>query len=173
MIIKEKNVTIGIISDTHAHLDDRIIEVLKNCDYAIHGGDICGEDILELMQPKTGKVFAVAGNNDPFCHTGRSLPQEVVLELPNGKISIEHGHRHGHHKPSHEAMREAHPDSRIVIYGHTHKQVVDKTASPWIINPGAAGITRNHGGPSCLILHCDQDNWDIEMIRFENIETTM
>ncbi|HIO91837.1 MAG TPA: metallophosphoesterase [Leucothrix mucor] len=172
MIIKEQNVSIGIISDTHAHLDERIIEVLKGCDYAIHGGDICGEDILESMQPKTGEIFVVAGNNDQFCHVGRALPHVVSLELPNGKVTIEHGHMHGHHKPSHDSMREAYADSRIVIYGHTHKQVIDKTATPWIINPGAAGITRNHGGPSCLILRCENDDWDVEMIRFENIEET-
>jgi len=169
MEIKKEKLSIGIISDTHAHLDARIIEVLKDCDYAIHAGDICGEDILDAMQPKTGDIFVVTGNNDPFCHIGRDLPQTISLELPNGKISIEHGHLHGHHKPSHDSMRTAHADSRIVIYGHTHKQVVDKEAIPWVINPGAAGITRNHGGPSCLVLHCDGDNWEIEKIRFENI----
>ena len=170
MKIKEKKVSIGIISDTHAHLDMRVIEVLKRCDYAIHAGDICGEDILESMQPKTGDIFVVAGNNDGHCHVGRNLPHVVSIELPHGVVTIEHGHMHGHHKPSHDSMRKAYPDSRIVIYGHTHKQVVDKDAIPWVINPGAAGITRNHGGPSCLILRCDHNDWNIEMIRFENVE---
>ena len=122
------------------------------------------------MQPKTGKIFVVAGNNDGYCHIGRTLAHVVNIELPNGIITIEHGHMHGHHKPSHDSMREAYADSRIVIYGHTHKQVVDKEANPWVINPGAAGLTRNHGGPSCLVLRCNGDNWDVEMIRFENLE---
>lgn len=168
MKITHNKVSIGIISDTHAHLDERIIAILKDCDYAIHAGDICGEDILDSMQPKTGQIFAVAGNNDIYCHRGQDLPDVFNVELPYGKISIEHGHQHGHHQPSHDSMRKAYQNSRIVVYGHTHKQVVDKTLMPWVINPGAAGITRNHGGPSCLVLQCNQNDWDIETYRFDN-----
>jgi putative phosphoesterase len=170
MIINNNNLSIGIISDTHAHLDERIIKLIKECDYAIHAGDICGQGILNAMRPKTGKVFVVAGNNDHYCHDSEPLPDELTLELPNGKISVEHGHEHGMIQPSHQSLRKKYVNSRIVIYGHTHKQLVDKDALPWIINPGAAGLTRNHGGPSCLVLHCDHNDWQIEMIRFENIE---
>jgi putative phosphoesterase len=170
MIINNNNLTIGIISDTHAHLDERIIKLIKKCDYAIHAGDVCGEDILAAMRPKTGEVFVVAGNNDHYCHDSGPLADELILELPDGKISIEHGHEHGMSHPSHQSLRKKYANSRIVVYGHTHKQLVDKDALPWIINPGAAGLTRNHGGPSCLVLHCDHNDWQIEMIRFENIE---
>jgi putative phosphoesterase len=168
MKITNNNITIGIISDTHSHLDKRIIALLKECDYAIHAGDICGEAILNTMQPKTGQVFAVAGNNDPYCHENKKLPNDLSIELPNGKISIEHGHQHGMSKPSHDSLRQKYTNSRIVVYGHTHKQLVDKEAQPWVINPGAAGLTRNHGGPSCLVLHCNHDDWRIEMMRFED-----
>ncbi|HFC92531.1 MAG TPA: metallophosphoesterase [Leucothrix mucor] len=170
MKIDNNNLTIGIISDTHSHVDERIITLINTCDYAIHAGDICGEAVLNAMQPKTGQIFVVAGNNDPYCHESGSLANEISLQLPKGKISIEHGHEHGRSKPSHSSMREKHADSRLVVYGHTHKQLVDDTALPWIINPGAAGLIRNHGGPSCLILHCDHDDWRVEMIRFENSE---
>jgi putative phosphoesterase len=169
MKINKNNLTIGIISDTHSHLDQRIIALLKECDYAIHAGDICGDAILNAMQPKTGEIFVVAGNNDHHCHKSGPLVNEISLHLPHGKISIEHGHEHGMSHPSHQSMREKYVDSRIIVYGHTHKQVVDKEACPWVVNPGAAGIVRNHGGPSCLVLRCDHDDWQVEMIRFENI----
>ena len=168
MRITKKKLSIAIISDTHSHLDQRIIELIKTCDYAIHAGDVCGEAILNSMQPKTGTLFAVAGNNDIYCHEGNALPNEISLDLPDGKISIEHGHQHGMSQPSHQSLRKKHADSRIIVYGHTHKQVVDKEALPWIINPGAAGLIRNHGGPSCLILDCNHNDWQIKMIRFEN-----
>ena len=168
MEITTKKLTIGIISDTHGYLDKRIINVLKNCDYAIHAGDICGQAILKAMQPKMRKIFAVAGNNDCYCHENKNLPEELSLQLPYGIISIEHGHRHGMSKPSHRSLREKYSTSRIIVYGHTHKQLLDNKKLPWVINPGAAGLTRNHGGPSCLILHCDHNDWSVEMIRFEN-----
>ncbi len=158
-------ISVAIISDTHAHLDERIANVIKQCDYAIHAGDICGEEILTAMQPKTGKVYAVAGNNDLFLQGG-NIPHTLDIDLPGGKIAVEHGHNHGMHKPSHESLRKAHPDAKVIVYGHTHKMLQDKEALPWVINPGAAGATRTRGGPSCLVLKCSEPEWDVTEYRF-------
>jgi hypothetical protein len=38
------------------------------------------------------------------------------------------------------------------------------------VNPGAAGYTRNHGGPSCLILKASHTQWHIEAIRLHDAE---
>lgn len=166
MIIK-----VAIISDTHAHLDERVAEVVSQCNYAIHAGDICGEDILSSMKPKDGKLLAVAGNNDPYCHKA-PLPEVLSIDLPGGKLTVEHGHTHGMHKPSHESLRKTHAGSRVIVYGHTHKQVVDKSEMPWVINPGAAGQTRTHGGPSCLVLEVSDDSWEVTAHRFsEELES--
>ncbi len=160
-------ISIAIVSDTHAHLDERIAKIVSQCNYAIHAGDICGEDILESMKPIDGKLYVVTGNNDPYCHK-TPLPEVIHIDLPGGKLTVEHGHTHGHHQPDHDSLRQTHADSRIVIYGHTHKQVIDKSATPWIINPGAAGETRTHGGPACLVLNVDEDNWDVVPYRFSD-----
>jgi len=153
--------SVAIISDTHAHLDERIVDIIKQCDYAIHAGDICGEEILISMKPKTGKVFAVAGNNDYG-----DIPHTLDVDLPGGTIAVEHGHIHGMHKPSHESLRKAHPNAKVIVYGHTHKMLQDKTELPWVINPGAAGQTRTRGGPSCLVLKCNEPEWEITEYRF-------
>ncbi len=166
-----KNMTIAVISDTHAHLDPRVADIVKTCDVAVHAGDICGTHILEEMQPKSGKVYAVSGNNDPYCHSETTLPDVLSFDAPGGKITVEHGHEHGMHKPSHDSLRKTHPDSKMIIYGHTHKKVVDKDATPWIVNPGAAGQTRTHGGPSCLVIECSAEKeWDIKIYRFEEAQ---
>ena len=159
--------TIAIISDTHAHLDKRIEKLISKCNYAIHAGDICGEHVIESMNPLDGKVFVVTGNNDPYCHK-TPLPEIINIDLPGGILTVEHGHKHGHHKPDHDSLRKMHTDSRIVVYGHTHKQLIDKTEEPWIINPGAAGQTRNHGGPSCLVLEVSEDSWEVTPYRFSD-----
>ena len=159
-------VSVAIISDTHGHLDPRIIEIIRECDYAIHAGDICGENVLAAMQPKSAMVIAVAGNNEPRCMIDFPLPSISELELPGGKICIVHGHEHGHHTPCHDSLRAQHPDARVIVYGHTHKMVQDKSALPWVVNPGAAGLTRNHGGPSCLVLTANDQVWDVREIRF-------
>lgn len=158
-------ISVAIISDTHGYLDPRIQQLIQQCDYAIHAGDICGEDILEAMHPKH-KVIAVAGNNEPRCMAHVPLQSVGELTLPSGTICIEHGHEHGHHTPSHASLRAKHPHARLVIYGHTHKLIQDKSALPWVINPGAAGRTRTHGGPSCLVLSANDQCWHIEEFRF-------
>lgn len=165
---------IAIISDTHEELAAPIISSIKNCDIAMHAGDIGSSSVLETMQPKSGHIIAVAGNNDkPYLwefkdwNLVKNLPQQFELSVPGGKITIEHGHEHDMYKPSHDDLRAAHPASKLVIYGHTHIQVIDKEVPEChVLNPGAAGFTRNKGGPSCIILSIDNDNWDYEVLKF-------
>ena len=87
------------------------------------------------------------------------LPDIIRIRLPSGTIAVEHGHRHGHVQPEHRKLIAAHPDARAIIYGHTHKQLIDQAQTPWILNPGAAGHIRNHGGPKCMVLHVDVEQW--------------
>ncbi|MDH5425589.1 MAG: metallophosphatase family protein [Gammaproteobacteria bacterium] len=168
------SLTIAIISDTHTVLDERIAKVIKQTDIAVHAGDICCASVLEKMHPKLGYVFAVSGNNDH--HTiwpaeqkeiVEALPDIAEIHLPGGLLAIEHGHVHGHHRPSHESLRKAHPQAKAIVYGHTHSQVCDTDQSPWVINPGAAGATRTRGGPACLVLTTNlSGHWSIEPFRF-------
>lgn len=162
-------VTVGILSDTHGVLDARVRDVVNNCDHIIHAGDICGGDILRDLSPRK-MLHAVAGNNDypgapGWLETDQatlsSLPKQIKLQLPGGDLVVEHGHRLGNY-PEHASFRDDHASARLVIYGHTHKRVIDQDALPWIANPGAAGTTRTKGGPSCLVLTASADSWDIE-----------
>lgn len=165
---------VAIVSDTHGELDPRIAEIIKQSDIAIHAGDIGDASILEAMQPRSGQIFAVTGNNDhpvlwPASQSEalKTIPEIAELVLPGGRVSIEHGDRHDTLAPDHQSLRNAHPNSRLVIYGHTHKMVIDKQTMPWVANPGAAGNTRTRGGPSCLLLTVSESDWEIESIRFE------
>ena len=165
---EQKFIKIGVVSDTHSYLDPRIEKIVTDCDYAVHAGDVCGVEVLQALKPKLGQVLAVAGNNDPYCHySDNELPESIRFEIAGETIAVEHGHKHGMSQPSHESMRKAHPKAKIVIYGHTHKQVIDKEEMPWVINPGAAGKTRTQGGPSCLVIECSKDKeWNIQVHRF-------
>lgn len=166
-------VTVAIVSDTHGDLAPEIQRVISQCDYAVHAGDILGAGVLELMRPRSGRVFAVRGNNDfpALWHAAEQgiladIPESLQIPLPGGILAVEHGHRHGGHRPDHDSLRRAHPQARAVVYGHTHKLVVDDSGGSMVINPGAAGYTRTHGGPSCLILHARAAQWRVEVRRF-------
>ena len=97
---------VAVVSDTHSHLDPRIADIVRECDIAVHGGDICGENILESMQPKSGKIIVVTDNNDPYCHlTGSELSEVLSFDVAGETITVEHGHTHGAHKPSQMKIR--------------------------------------------------------------------
>ena len=169
----ENMMRVAIISDTHSYLSPHIIKLIKQCDIAIHAGDIGCKAILDSMQPKSGKIVVVCGNNDHTytwaedeTHVVEKIPQIDEIDLPGGKLAVEHGHVHGMHKPSHEKLRKAHPHAKAIVYGHTHIQVLDDSETPWVLNPGAAGKTRNQGGPSCLILEASPKEWKIEKFKF-------
>jgi putative phosphoesterase len=165
------NVTVGILSDSHGYLDLRIEETVNQCDYIVHAGDIFNAQVLQQLQPKR-ELVAVAGNNDypafwkaEEAEVVSALPSTSRLELPGGLLIVEHGHRLGN-QPEHEQLRCDHAEARLVVYGHTHHRVVDQSAEPWVINPGASGRVRTHGGPSCLILNASESEWTIETVLF-------
>ena len=164
---------VGIISDTHGFLDPRIADVIAGCDIAIHAGDIMGQHVLAQLQPRRGEVIAVRGNNDVETVWDKTehaslahLEHTAVLDLPGGKLVVVHGHKHGGNHPDHQLMRRTFSDARTIVYGHSHKLVCDTETFPWVINPGAAGEIRNHGGPSCLVLEATEQDWSVEPIRF-------
>ena len=167
--------TVAILSDTHSYISPRVIKIVSQCDYAVHAGDIgCGE-ILSSLKPKKNKVIAVRGNNDhpkiwheDEAHIVEAIGDIAELELPGGKLVAEHGHRHGIHMPCHEKLRKAHPHARLIVYGHSHKIVSDLEQKPWVVNPGAAGKTRTHGGPSCIVLKATPRDWELQQYRFEH-----
>lgn len=59
-IMKEK---IGIISDTHGLLRPEVLEILKDCKYILHAGDVNKDEILDVLR-SMGNLYVVRGNND-------------------------------------------------------------------------------------------------------------
>ena len=173
---KEVPVRVAIVSDTHGFLCPDVLTVVERCDMAVHAGDIGSAGVLELLGSGTGNAHAVRGNNDvPGLWSGdelgvvKALPRTLEIELPGGVLAVEHGHVHGPIAPDHDQLRAAHPGARVVVYGQTHKLILDCSQNPWVVNPGAAGRIRNHGGPSCLVLHASQVSWEIEEFRFARL----
>ena len=157
----QKSFKIGILSDSHGWIHPNIISLMNTCDQIIHAGDIVKVGTLKTF---TKPLIAVSGNND----THLKFADIETLDLPDGKLAVEHGHQHGWENPSHDSLRETHTNAKVIIYGHTHKQVIDKTTMPWVINPGASGAVRNDGSSKCLVLNIDDSkNWEFTPHIFE------
>lgn len=168
-------VRVAILSDTHGHVCPNVLAVVAECDVALHAGDILTARVLQELHEVVDEVHAVRGNNDvPGIWAGNeldvlhSLPEVADVSLPGGSIVMEHGHAHGWSKPDLCKLRAAHPRARAIVYGHTHKLLIDRESEPWVLNPGAAGRIRNQGGPSCLVLHASTVAWHVEEFRFHH-----
>jgi putative phosphoesterase len=175
LFAKHSKLRVLLVADTHGILDARIAAFARECDIAVHAGDVGNASVLDALSAGDARVIGVRGNNDVPSKWPRDdrrvldgLEETARIELPGGVLIAIHG---DHYAPStrHARLRAAFPDARAIVYGHSHRIVVDDATSPWILNPGAAGRARTHGGPSCLMLEASTRNWHIETLRFERI----
>lgn len=167
------SVRICILSDTHGVIDPRILAEAARCDRVIHAGDIGDAQVLAALRAVCSEVIAVLGNNDvaakwPTAQRAHlaTLPEQDHMQLPGGRLAVEHGHRANPVAARHHRLRTRHADCRAVVYGHSHRLAIDQDQLPWVLNPGAAGRTRTHGGPSCLLLDASARDWQVTTRRF-------
>lgn len=169
---------VALVSDTHGHLDPRIVKVVEGCRLAVHAGDIGSGAVLDVLAQPDRRVTAVRGNNDvaskwdPAEHRRlEQLPWEADLPLPGGRLVVTHGHQVVQDSRRHGWLRQRYPDARVVVYGHTHRRCIDRSARPWIVNPGAAGRNRTFGGPSLIVIDVDAGTgrWRLRTVHFERL----
>lgn len=136
---------LGIISDTHGLLRPRVLHHLADVDRILHAGDVGDSDILTELEA-LAPVTAVVGNTDTFPLVGR-LAQEahLTLEGPGGagdyfRIGMLHGHLLDPLTP--QTVADAFPEAHLVIYGHTHRPLVEWVGQTLVLNPGSAGPRR-------------------------------
>lgn len=151
---------IGLISDSHGPIDDRIVRALADCDVVIHAGDVGGPEILvALNAPVTVGVY---GNNDTRERWGGvsvGLPESVSIDVRGGLIVVIHGHQFRNAKRRHAQLRARFGEAHVIVYGHSHRRCIDDDERPWVINPGACGRARTFGGPSAVLLHWRRRRW--------------
>src|SRR5699024_3943639 len=138
----------------------------------MHAGDVGNAAVLDALAPVGGLVVAVRGNNDmpskwpPDEHPVlANLPAQAAIDLPGSRLVVVHGH-HWPARNRHPRLRQAFPDARAIVYGHSHRLACDRSPLPWVLNPGAAGRVRTYGGPSCMVLEASEDGWNVESMRW-------
>jgi putative phosphoesterase len=143
---------LGVISDTHGLLRPQVFEIFREVDHILHGGDVGPEELLIELRA-LAPVTAVYGNTDDS-ELRAKLPQVAELELEGFSIVVTHGDQFG--SPSPAVLHEAFPNAEIIIFGHSHRpllQLVDKTVT--VMNPGGAGASRFGILPSVGILELE------------------
>lgn len=143
-----------IVSDTHRKNDNYLEVVRKEGPFqmVIHCGDVEGSEYT-IYEAAGCPVEMVMGNNDFFSN----LPREKEFTLGKYKIWLTHGHNYYVYMDNQVLKTEAKARGvDIVMYGHTHKPVVDYDGEIIAVNPGSLTYPRQEGRkPSYIIMETD------------------
>ena len=175
---------LGIVSDLHCNIDglDRALELMGAIDALLCLGDSIYE--YSFSNAVVGRLreldaITILGNHEEiFLGTaGARARSRAEIDQPLLGWLADRPHRHAlqiggkrilmvHSTPweprgsyvlptSSELDRFGEADADIVLYGHTHRQVVRRIGRVLVVNPGSAGEgrdPRNGGQLSCAVL---------------------
>ncbi|MBV7274939.1 metallophosphoesterase family protein [Clostridium sp. PL3] len=150
-----KKYKIGVISDTHGLLREKVLEILKDTDLIIHAGDVVDSSILEKLK-EVAPVIAVRGNCDKG-DLAYKLKKTEVIELEKTLIYVLHD------IDKLDVDLEV-AGINIVISGHSHCPLKVKRNNILFLNPGSVGPRRFKLPVSMAILNIDDDDINAELI---------
>lgn len=128
-----RNVIVGVISDTHGLLRDEAVRALAGCGRIIHAGDIGNSGILDALA-KIAPVTAVRGNVDRD-RWAEFLPLTESIQVQGATVYVLHN------------LAELDLDPRAagiqaIISGHSHQPLSEIRNGVLYLNPGSAGPRR-------------------------------
>jgi putative phosphoesterase len=130
---------LGIISDTHSFIDDRILNHLADCDMIIHAGDVGDESVLDKLE-SLNETVCVYGNIDDQ-RIRKRCPLFELVEVDKLRVLVVHiaGVGEKYNSTTSKLIAKHNPD--VLICGHSHilKVFNPKSFNHVHINPGAAG----------------------------------
>lgn len=151
-------VVIGLISDTHGLVRPDVFEALDGVQLILHAGDVGGKGVLAELRA-IAPVLAVYGNTDSPDEPG--LSGEINLLREDRTIHVSHGHELG--RPTPVALLERY-QADVIVYGHTHRPLVERSGKRLVVNPGAAGPRRFDIKPSVARLTLGSGEAQVQLL---------
>jgi uncharacterized protein len=151
-------VIVGLVSDTHSLVRPEIFAALEGVELILHAGDVGGRSVIDELAA-IAPVRAVYGNCDSPGEPG--LEARLVLEIEGVSIHVSHGHELGSPTPEKLLTRYS---ADVVIFGHTHKPLVERSGARLVINPGAAGPRRFGLKPSVARMIVENSRAEVEIL---------
>jgi putative phosphoesterase len=141
---------VAVISDTHLprgarRLPEPCLAELGRADAILHAGDITSVAALEELRALGPPVHAVLGNMDEAA-LAELLPEELVVELGGVEIGMRHI------AVSEVSLLERFPGCAAVVFGHSHRPVVEQRGATWLLNPGSPTERRRAPFHSMIVL---------------------
>ncbi len=154
---------IGLISDTHSYLDEKVFQYFRDVDEIWHAGDIGTLSLLEQLEAFKPTV-AVYGNIDDTSIQA-AAPENQIIVREGVKTLMTHiaGKPPKYNARVKKLIKEHQPN--LLICGHSHilKVQPDHENNLLFMNPGAAGIHGFHQMKTLL-------RFDLENGKPKNLE---
>ena len=157
---------VGVFSDSHGDHEalDELLERMGALDAVCFLGDVArdAEHLRERLaaMPNQPVLYAVRGNNDYYSTC--TLPWDLLIELGGVRILMLHGHTRGVKSDVMRAVWAAREcGAQVLLFGHTHRPLVDNDGSLLVLNPGAAGDPLR---PTCGLLTIENGKADVRTL---------
>lgn len=159
---------IGLLSDTHSHIDEKALSFFKDCDEIWHAGDIGDISVFDTLESKAS-IRAVYGNIDN--HEIRTVcPEFQIFTIENFKVVMTHiGGYPKRYAPRIKALLQKEKPN-LFISGHSHilKVINDEKLDLLHINPGAYGKLGFHKVRTALRFTIEQGKIkDLEILEID------
>ena len=143
-----------IVSDTHRHEENLeiVLQREKNLDMLIHLGDSEGsEDYIRTIAECP--CYIVKGNTDYFS----DLNRDIKMTIGKYRVLLTHGHHYYVSLGTETIISEGRAqDMDIVMFGHTHRPLVDIREDITVLNPGSLSYPRQEGRiPTYIMMTID------------------
>ncbi len=102
----------------------------------MHAGDLTDPDLVDVLAAYA-PTWSVAGNGDPA--DDPRLPERRMLSFDGMRVGLTHGHLGpgGATTPRRAAAAFAGQPVDLVIFGHSHQPLFERSGGLWLLNPGS------------------------------------
>jgi uncharacterized protein len=162
--------TIGVIADTHLYdrrgvaLPPPVLDLFRRAEVGliVHLGDANTRAVLEQLAI-IAPLIAVAGNNDDL-ELHSTLPESTKFTVGPFYFAALHGH--GGRTARDEAIRRFRGRVDCVLFGHSHKPLIEQVDNTVIFNPGSATDRRWHEHFGLGLIHVTSERFDPDLVLF-------
>jgi hypothetical protein len=162
---------IGLLSDTHIpqaekELPSTLIEVFRDVELILHGGDIYIPSVLDSLE-RIAPVLAARGDDDyGDTLTDKRVKGEHILEILGRTLYLIHEKPHSPEWWQNTTSPKLAKKPDIVVFGHEHRTSVQKIDGTLFVNPGSPTFLNYLRGLGTVgILDIDSGEVDIRILR--------
>ena len=144
--------TLAILSDTHGLLRPEVAEHLKTADAILHGGDVNKPGIVDQLE-RYAPLYVVRGNNDK--EWAEQIPHDLTITLGGVTFYMVHNKKE---VPADLTGIDA------VVFGHSHKYLLEERDGVLWLNPGSCGPRRFHQEITMMMAEVENGTLQVEKI---------